>query len=159
MLYDFIVLLIADYMVIPVVALTGWMILSLPKDIRYQAVCRLVMSALTALLVARLLGVAYQPAEARPYVLLGIPAGASALDNPGFPSDHALFVATMAVAVWFETRHRAATLILAGMAVLVCLGRVMAYVHTPLDVMAGAVIAILVGVIWHWPVLFKPNRL
>ena len=159
MLYDLLVLLIADYMVVPVAALTGWMILTLPKDVRYQAACRLVMSALTALLVARLLGVVYQPAEARPYLLLGVPAGASALDNPGFPSDHALFVTTVAVAVWFETRHKAATLILAGMAILVCLGRVMAYVHTPLDVVVGALIAVVVGVIWHWPILFKPNRL
>lgn len=152
-------LLIADYMVIPVLILGVWAILSLPKNVRYQAVCRLIMSGLTALLIAKLLGVVYQPAEARPYVLLGLPAGASALDNHGFPSDHALFVATIVVAVWFETRSRSVSLILAVMAILVCLGRVLAYVHTPLDVVVGVIIATLAGVVWHWPVLTKSKRL
>jgi undecaprenyl-diphosphatase len=80
--------------------------------------------------------------------LLGVTAGASYLDNPGFPSDHALFVTTIALAVWFETRRKAISLILAILVVAVCAGRVLALVHTPLDVIAGVAVA-CIGSLWY----------
>ena len=75
-------------------------------------------------------------------------AGASYLNNPGFPSDHALFTAFLTFAVWYGTRWRAGTLAMAVLTVLVCVGRVLALVHTPLDVVGGIVVA-AVGALWY----------
>lgn len=144
----FFVQLIADYAVFPVVILAGWALLMIPNSQKYQAYCRILLAGLTAFLLAKLLSVTYQPAEVRPYELLGVTPGASYLDNPGFPSDHALFVAAIALAVWFETRRKVVSIVLALLVVTVCIGRVLALVHTPLDVVVGVLVA-CVGGLWY----------
>ena len=84
---------------------------------------------------------------------MGIEAGASFLDNPGFPSDHALFAAAITLAVWFETRKISIAITLLVLTLLVCVGRVLAFVHTPLDVIGGLAVACL-GALWYW----QPDR-
>jgi undecaprenyl-diphosphatase len=157
----FFVQLIADYAVFPVIILAGWALLMIPNNQKYRAYCRILLSGLTAFLLAKLLSTVYQPAEARPYELLGVTPGASYLDNPGFPSDHALFVTTIALAVWFETRRKTVSIILAAFVVIVSLGRVLALVHTPLDVIAGVLVA-CVGGLWYLqrdkPTLHKKHK-
>jgi len=39
--------------------------------------------------------------------------------------------------------------VMLALALLVCLGRVLALVHTPLDVAGGLVVA-LIGGLWYW---------
>jgi membrane-associated phospholipid phosphatase len=106
------------------------------------------MAGLTAYLIAKLVASVYQPELLRPFELLGVQPGAYYLKNPGFPSDHMLFVTAITLAVWFETRKKNIALLLAGLSVLVGIGRVLALVHTPLDVIGGVVIA-CVGGIWY----------
>ena len=146
---DFLIRLIADYAVIAVVLLGAWAILfKVPKGERFKAYSRILMAGLTAYLIAKFLASVYQPSELRPFELLGVNPGASYLNNPGFPSDHALFVTAIACAVWFETRMKKLSIVLASLVVVVCLGRVLALVHTPFDVIAGVGIA-LVGALWY----------
>lgn len=141
--------IIADGAVIPVVLIGAYMLVfRIPKGMRYEAYCRILLAGLTAYLIAKLVGSIYQPSLLRPFELLGIEAGASFLDNPGFPSDHALFVTAITCAVWFETRQRSVSLVLAGLTLIVCIGRVLAFVHTPLDVAAGVAIG-LIGALWY----------
>jgi undecaprenyl-diphosphatase len=113
------------------------------------------MAGLTAFLIAKLLGTIYQPATERPFELLGLEAGASYLNNPGFPSDHALFATFLALAVWFETRTKKIALVIMGLTILVCIGRVLAHLHTPLDV-AGGIIVASVGALWYLQADKKP---
>lgn len=149
MIFETIVRIIADGAVIPVVLIGIYMLVfRIPKGGRYEAYCRILMAGLTAYLIAKIVGTIYQPSLLRPFELLGIEAGASFLDNPGFPSDHALFVTAITCAVWFETRHKSVSLVLAGLTLIVCIGRVLAFVHTPLDVVAGVIIG-LVGALWY----------
>ena len=116
------------------------------------------MAGLTAFLVAKLLATLYQPTGERPFQLLGVAPGAAYLDNPGFPSDHALFVTAIMLAVWFETKSKVLTGILAVFVVLVCIGRVLALVHTPLDV-AGGILVACIGAAWYLNVQIKqPNK-
>lgn len=141
--------LIADGAVFPVILIgTYALIAKVPSKGRYAAYCRILMAGLTTFLLAKLLGTLYQPAMERPFELLGVAPGASYLDNPGFPSDHALFVAAITLAVWFETKNRLLTAILVVFVVLVCVGRVLALVHTPLDIAGGLAVA-LVGAGWY----------
>lgn len=106
------------------------------------------MAGLTAFLIAKLLGTLYQPAIERPFEALGVEAGASYLNNPGFPSDHALFVMAITLAVWFETRMKKTTIVLLALTLVVCVGRVLALVHTPLDVIGGILVA-MTGMVWY----------
>mgnify|MGYP001185602335 FL=1 len=141
--------LMADFLVIPIVLIAAFLLVfTIPKGKRFAAYSRILMAGLTAYLIARFVSVIYQPEELRPFELLGVDPGASYLNNPGFPSDHMLFVTALVCAVWFETRQKKIAFLLFLMAVLVGVGRVLAHVHTPLDVVGGVVIA-LIGALWY----------
>jgi len=146
---ELLIRLIADVAVIPVILIGAWALLfKIPKGHRYEAYCRILMAGLTAYMLAKFIGTVYQPATLRPFELMGVDPGAFYLNNPGFPSDHALFVTAITCAVWFETRMKKVSLLLAALVVLICVGRVVALVHTPLDVIGGVVIA-LIGALWY----------
>jgi undecaprenyl-diphosphatase len=146
---DVLIRLIADAAVIPIVLIGAAVLLfKVPKGKRFQAYSRILMAGLTAYLLAKFIGTIYQPETLRPFELMGVEAGASFLNNPGFPSDHALFVTAITCAVWFETRMKKTTIVLVALTLLVCIGRVLALVHTPLDVIGGVVIA-LTGALWY----------
>lgn len=151
---DLLIRLIADYAVIPVVLIGAYLLIfKIPKGQRFSAYCRILLAGLTAYLLAKLVATAYQPSDLRPFELLGLDPGASYLDNPGFPSDHALFVTAIAAAVWFETNARKTALFLFVLVAVVAVGRVLALVHSPADVIAGIIIA-AVGAVWY---LNKPG--
>ena len=59
-----------------------------------------------------------------------------------------LFATAIVCAVWFETKNKPTTLLLALMTISVGVGRVLALVHTPVDIIGGIIIA-LVGSIWY----------
>jgi len=139
----------ADGTIIPIVLIAGYALLfCIPKGQRFEAYSRVLMAGLTSYLVAKLLGSIYQPSGERPFEILGVMPGASYLDNPGFPSDHALFTAFLTLAVWFETRKRKLAITLVALTLLVCVGRVLALVHTPLDVVGGLLVA-CIGGLWY----------
>ncbi len=140
--------LIADGAVVPIVILATFALLVyIPKGKRLEAYSRILVAGMTAYLLAKLLGAIYQPTDMRPFELMGVTAGASYLDNPGFPSDHALFTTFLTLAVWFETGRKKMSIVLGALTLLVCVGRVLALVHTPLDVIGGVVVA-CVGSLW-----------
>lgn len=146
---ELIIRLLADLAVIPVVLVGAWALLfKVPKGHRFQAYSRVLLAGLTAYMIAKFVATIYQPSDLRPFELLGVDPGASYLNNPGFPSDHALFVTAIACAVWFETRMKKVSVALAVLVLLICVGRVLALVHTPLDVIGGVVIA-LIGALWY----------
>jgi membrane-associated phospholipid phosphatase len=146
---DLLIRLIADAAVVPVVLIGAFALLfKVPKGQRFQAYYRVLLAGLTAYLVAKLVGSIYQPDALRPFEQLGVEPGASYLDNPGFPSDHMLFVTAIVAAVWFETRLKKTAILLAFLAVLVGVGRILALVHSPLDVIGGVVFA-LIGALWY----------
>lgn len=145
---DLFIRFIADFAVLPVAIIAIWALLKIPNNRKYQSYCRILLAGLTAYMLAKFIAFIYQPETLRPFEILGVEPGAFYLNNPGFPSDHALFVTAIAAAVWFETRRKYTSLILAALVILICVGRVLALVHTPADVIGGVVIA-LVGSIWY----------
>lgn len=141
--------LVADGAVIPVVLIGALaLIFAVPKGNRYRAYCRVLLAGLTAYALAKLVGSIYQPELQRPFELIGVEAGASFLNNPGFPSDHVLFCTAITLAVWFETKNKTVSIALAFLTVLVAIGRVLALVHSPLDVVGGMLIAVIGG-FWY----------
>ena len=146
---EILIRLIADGAVVPVVLIGAWALLfKLKPGSRYQAYCRVLLAGLTAYMLAKFAGAIYQPELQRPFELMGVDAGASFLNNPGFPSDHALFCAAITLAIWFESRQRSLAIAATVLTLLVCVGRVLALVHSPLDVIGGVTIALL-GAVWY----------
>lgn len=146
---DFLIRIFADGGVLVVILVGAFVLLfKIPKGKRFEAYARILMAGLTTYLIAKYIASIYQPAFERPFELLGAAPGALYLDNPGFPSDHALFATAITAAVWFETRMKKTTIVLVIITVLMCLGRVLALVHTPLDVIGGIVFG-LVGAVWY----------
>ncbi len=142
--------ILADALVFPIVIIGAYALLRyVPKGSRYAAYARVVMAGLTALLLAKLVATIWQPAEVRPFIEQGIEPGAAYLDNPGFPSDHALFTMAITLAVFFETRKKKLATVLLVLTLLVGVGRVVALVHTPLDVLGGFLFAAF-GALWYF---------
>lgn len=151
--------LIADGLIVPIVIVGGLAIWFWTPKPRLEAYKYALMAGLTSLLVAKLMSLVYHPAIERPFQLLGQEAGALYIDNPGFPSDHALFVTVIVLAVYALTGRKKIAYILAALALLVGVGRVLALVHTPFDVVGG-VFAGLVGGLWYLGLSEKkPKRL
>lgn len=148
---DVLIKFIADYLVI-IIAVTGaFIVLTRVKKDRYQVYLRLMMMGLTALVIAKVASLLLQPSAARPFELMNTSPLASYLNNPGFPSDHVLFVMAIAVAVWVATKSRIWGLIFLGLALLVAVGRVVALVHTVTDVVGSIIIVAIAAAIWYWP--------
>ncbi len=146
---DLVIKILADWSVFPIILIAIWTLLTkVPNNKKIEAYSRILLAGLTAYFIAKIIGLFYQPSDLRPFELMGVAARASFMNNPGFPSDHVLFVTAITCAVWFETRQKKITLVLAGLTLMVCLGRVLALVHTPLDVIGGLVIA-LIGSVWY----------
>jgi membrane-associated phospholipid phosphatase len=106
-------------------------------------------------IIARLLSLLYH--GERPYVELGVAPGAWAVNNPGFPSEHAMVASALVLIVWVVTRNKALTAMLAGFSFAVCLGRVAALVHTPADVVVGGLCAVVAAWVIYRERLFKTH--
>ena len=144
---DLIIRLVADGLVFVVSAIGAYVFFTALRDDHYQRLVRAFMAGLTSYTVAKLLSLFYQTIE-RPFVTLGVEPKAAYLNNPGFPSDHALFVMTITLIVWATTGRINVTLLLLLLSVLVGVGRIVALVHTPQDIIGGY-LAAFVGVgIW-----------
>ncbi len=142
---------LADWLVILIVIISVVSLLLLvPARGRYDTYMRILMAGVTSYFTAKIIGLVWQPQAMRPFELLGVEPGAAYLNNPGFPSDHVLFATFLVIAVAYAVGKRWLVFLLAGMTLLVALGRVLALVHTPLDVVGGVVIA-CVGVVWYMP--------
>lgn len=146
---DIVIQIIADSLVIPLVVLATVALLWLvPNAKKFTVYSRMLLAGLTSYLVAKLMATAWQPNAQRPFEMMGLEPGASYLDNPGFPSDHTLFVWVIVFAVWFGVRKPWLVVVVATVALLVSLGRVLALVHAPIDVLGG-VVAAAIGALWY----------
>lgn len=139
---DLFIKIIADWFVIAVVVIGAVGFIKFTKKDHYQAVAKAAMVGLTSLLLAKIASLIYQ--GERPFVLLGESPKAAFLNNPGFPSDHALLVFAVAAVVWASTKNVPLGIALLVMSILVAIGRVVALVHSPIDVL-GAFVCVLLA--------------
>lgn len=146
---DLVIRFAADGVLLLIVAVGTYALLAIPNSQKLRSYARIAMAGLTALLFAKLIGSMWQPDAARPFVEMGVQAKAAYLDNAGFPSDHVLFASAISFAVFFETRKRKIAYVLFGLTAIVAVGRVVALVHTPLDVAGGLFFAGL-GALWYF---------
>lgn len=151
---DIFIRVIADGLVVPIALMGAWALFFLTKN-RYVVLGWATVAALVALLLAKVASMFYQ--GERPFLMQGEDAKAAYLNNPGFPSDHALLVFTITFIVWASTKNVKISLVLLGLSILVGVGRVLALVHTPIDVMGGILCALLAVFIVYGAKLFSPK--
>lgn len=142
--------LFADGGLIAVIALSAaigvfWFVKEKP-DLKVL-VPYVLMAGLTSLLVGKFMSL-LPIQEMRPFVEQGVAAGAAFINNPGFPSDHALLATVVVMAVYALTPYKKIAYALIVLALLMCVARVLALVHTPLDILGG-IGAGLVGTLWY----------
>ena len=141
--------LIADGSVVIIALVAVFMLaFKVNKSNRYDTYLRILMAGVTAYAAAKFIGFIWQPEQMRPFEILGVEPGAAYLDNPGFPSDHALFAAFLTMAVWYGTKNKLVTMLMAVATIAMSVGRVLAHVHTATDVIGGVLIA-AVGIVWY----------
>jgi undecaprenyl-diphosphatase len=153
---DFLLRVMADYLISPIVLIGAWAVLATPKERRYQTVARATVAGLVALLFAKTISLLYH--GQRPFVALGLAPKAAYLPDPGFPSDHTLLVFLVTFVVWASTKNRWLSAVLFVMSSLVALGRVLALVHTPFDVAGGILCAFLAVVCVYGRRFFSLQR-
>ncbi len=150
---------LADYLIVIIVLIGGASILWYVRKDRYQTYLRVMMMGLTALVLAKLTAMVFQPDVVRPFQAMKEAAKATFLNNPGFPSDHVLLIATITIAVWVTTKNKVLGVLLLMMSVGVGVGRVLALVHTPVDVVGGFTVAIIAGLIWYGRSFFSTKNI
>lgn len=147
---DMLIRLLADYTLVTIVIGGS---LALLFGVRRSEWPRLIpvaiMAGLTSLLIGKFMSLLWQPDVARPFIELGVSPGASFIDNPGFPSDHMLLATVVVTAVFMMSRFRWIAYILALLVILMGAGRVLALVHTPIDIIGG-LLAGLSGIFWYY---------
>ena len=148
---QFFVSLIADWLVFVVVAIAGFSLLFLvPNKSKFSVYVRILVAGLMAYFTAKVMAMLYQPTDMRPFEVMGVDPLASYLPNPGFPSDHTVFVWAIMFAVWFAVKSWKLRLLMLALALSVSFGRVIALVHAPIDVYGG-VLAAVVGALVYLP--------
>ena len=153
---QFVISILADWLLLSIILMSLYMFIWKVKgSTRYDVYAHIFMAGMTSYLMAKIAAQIWQPTGLRPFEVMGTQAGASFLNNPGFPSDHALFAMFLTIAVWYATRNRVVTIVLLLLTVGLCVGRVLALVHTPTDVIGGIVIALL-GSTWYIATAKKP---
>lgn len=147
---DLLIRLLADGLIIVVgIVSLVYLIKKVPRAKRYTVYTHVFMAGLTSYLLAKIIGSLWQPEQYRPFELAGLHPGAAYLNNPGFPSDHMLFGMFLVFAVWYATHNKRLTIILAILTLIMGAARVLAMVHTPIDIIGGLVIA-AAGTVWYW---------
>src|ERR1051325_8810603 len=127
-----IIRVMADWVIAAIIITAVVMLVTLPQKKMLKAIGLALLTLAIAYVTAKMLSNLYT--GHRPFQLLGVAPGAWAPDNPGFPSTHTLFAFALTFIVWATTHNRVASATLFALSCIVALGRVMALVHTPLDV-------------------------
>ncbi len=149
-----IIIFCAQYLIVLVVlgcALAWWRV-GMPT--KKQFAVAVVLAALIAFIVSRIASHIYF--DQRPFVSEHVkPLIPHGRDN-GFPSDHALLTMTLTAATYFF--HKKIAAVMLAMTIAVGVARVLAKVHSPLDIAGAWIIAIAAAVAGYYLSLWLCRR-
>jgi undecaprenyl-diphosphatase len=133
-----IIVLIAQYLLFVLILIAGAYWLVQDKSVKIKVLIIGILSSIIALILMKI-GAAlfYDP---RPFVNGVIPYFKHVADN-GFPSDHTTLAAVLAVTIFFVSRKLGIALFVG--AIVIGSARVIAHVHSPIDIIGGLTIGIL----------------
>jgi undecaprenyl-diphosphatase len=153
---DTVVAVVAQYGFILSFAVAFVVWLGLPRRQRWQLLVAGVTGAVVCLVLIRVGGTLFY--DTRPFVSQHVTPLFPHGDDNGFPSDHTAVTMFVALCVMFVSWRWG--IVLAALSLLAGAARVMAHVHSPVDIAGAVVIAALAaGTGWflarwmlaHWP--------
>ena len=144
-----IVILIAQYLLFVLILIAGVYWLVQDKSVKLKILIIGIVSSIIALILMKI-GAAlfYDP---RPFVSSGVVPYFKHVADNGFPSDHTSLAAVLAVTMFFVSRKLGIALFVG--AIVIGSARVIAHVHSPIDIIGGLMIGIISVHIGH--VLYK----
>lgn len=138
---DNLIIFCAKYLIFILVLVVFLIWLKAAAKIRWQFAAAVVLAGVTAFALSKIIGALYY--HPRPFMVQNIqPLISHGYDN-GFPSDHTLLAMTLSTVVYYYRRRLAAGLF--GLTLLVGIGRVLAHVHSPLDILGGLILGAFAG--------------
>lgn len=151
---DTIIIFSAKYLFLFVVLGLGIAWLRSNKDTKVRFAVATVVAGLVALVLSRIASKLYF--DPRPFVTQHVKPLISHVADNGFPSDHALLTMTLTVITYFFSKKMAAGMLLFTLAVGVA--RILAKVHSPLDIGAGWVIGGIGAIIGYYATRWAFDR-
>lgn len=138
--------ILADFLIIIVIVWSLVVMLKLPKEVRTEYIVRGLIIGIVAEGLGQVAGLIYQ--HAPPFVAQNITPLAWHINNVNsFPSDHMMFACAATFVVWASTKNWRIGLPLLLLSLIIGIGRIMAHVHWPLDILASLVIAGIVSLV------------
>lgn len=136
----------AKYLIFIIGLMVLAVLAKLKSRTRWEFTAAVILAGVTALILSKLASTLYY--HPRPFVTSGVQPLVAHAANNGFPSDHTTVAAALAMVIYFYRRKLGAiTFVLAA---LVGIGRVAAHVHSPVDILGGAVLGVLAGSAGYW---------
>ncbi len=156
---DSIIAFCAQYLFLLVMLGAGVAWLKTARDQRLKFLASIVVAGMLAYALAKIAGKLYY--DPRPFVAEHIKSLVQHAADNGFPSDHALLTATLAVVTYFYNKKIAMGMAL--LTIIVGVARILAAVHSPLDIAGGwilgstgAIVSYYI-VMWYWQTRDKAN--
>jgi len=150
---DWLIIFCAKYLVYIVALLAVLALIVVPKSSKWRLILTVIVSGIIAYALAKIASSLYY--DPRPFVTEHIkPLIDHAADN-GFPSDHALFTGVLTAVIFFFSRKIA--WVMAAGTILVGIARVLAHVHSPIQIIAAWIIGIIGALIGYFLVRFFFN--
>ncbi len=143
---DSIIIFCAKYLFVSVVLITGWVWLKTARSKKIEMAAAVITAGILALIISRIAGKLYY--DPRPFVSHDVkPLIAHAPDN-GFPSDHALLSMTLTAVIYYYSRYWAGAALV--LTLVVGASRVLAHIHSPIDIAGSIIIALVSAYAGFW---------
>lgn len=146
----------AKYLFVAVILIVAYVWLRQSRRRKLEMVAVVVLAGILAFIASRIAGKIYY--DPRPFFTHHVKPLVPYSGDNGFPSDHSLLTMTLAAATYFY--HKKWGLLAGAIAVLVGVSRILAHVHSPIDVLGAWVISLAAAAaayyFWRWAPWRKP---
>lgn len=136
---DTIIVYVAQYFYLVVILLLilSWYKVKIDKRLEYALA--VILAGIIAFIISRISSKLYY--DPRPFVVMHVKPLFPHIKDNGFPSDHALLTGTLTAVAYIYNKKYASIMLV--VTILIGLARVLAKVHSPLDIAGGWVFGII----------------
>ena len=136
----------AKYLFILAILIAALVYFKLTRNRRLQFAAAIILGGLLAVILVKILGKLYY--HPRPFTLTGVKPLVSHAPDNGFPSEHATYTTVVATTLYFYRKQFAALAFI--VAILVSYSRVLAHVHSTVDILAGIIAGVVAGICGYY---------
>ena len=139
MLFEQIIIMLSKYLILLPVILIGYLFILAKKKDKKRIVLYCLITGIIALVIAFIVSQLYF--NPRPFVVQGVEPLIPHTPDNGFPSNHVLLAATISSVLLIFSKKL--SLVSGIITLLIGLGRVLALIHHPIDIIASMLISVL----------------